>query len=339
MSDESLPNHATKRRMISLINASWSVEGHVLWGARLACSGRLLCLIVAVCVVCGREECVAQDQTEPLIELGAEWEVIGTGYQASDGPAWDGRANLYFPDVRDGKIWRYNVDDKKIHLVVADAGRISASTYDHKNDRLLLSNNGAGRISYLDGDSLVPIVQHPAEAKPPFRPNDLVADDHGGIYHTFTGKNAVYYVTPSGKLIQVIDDIERPNGITLSLDGKTLYVASYIAHAVWAYAVRPDGTVKNGRRFCSWDPEPKRGADGLTIDALGNIYCAGSDKLWVWNPQGERIAKIQLPDLACNCAFGDKDGRGLYITTFTTVYRIRMNVAGGRIALASHSAD
>jgi gluconolactonase len=294
-----------------------------------------LIAIVAPCIVCGGDESTARNNTEPLVQTGAKWEVIGAGYQASDGPAWDGRTNLYFPDVRDGKIWRYNVDDKKVHLVVADAGRISASNYDHKNDRLLLSNNGAGRISYLDGDSLVPIVQHPVDAKPPFKPNDLVADDRGGVYHTFTGKHSVFYLNPSGKLIQVIDDIKRPNGITLSLDGKTLYVASYNAHEVWAYSVQPDGNVENGRMFCSWKRKPKQGADGLTIDALGNLYCAGSDKLWVWNPQGKLISKIDLPDLACNCAFGDKDGRGLYISTFTTLYRIRMNVAGGRITPAS----
>ncbi len=299
----------------------------------------LAALFVALCIVCGVYESAAQNNAEPLVQKGAKWEVIGRGYQASDGPAWDGRANLYFPDVRDGKIWRYNVDNKKVHLVVADAGRISASNYDHKNDRLLLSNNGAGRISYLDGDRLVPLVQHPVDAKPPFKPNDLVADDRGGIYHTFTGKDSVYYLNPSGKLVQVVDDIKRPNGITLSLDGKTLYVASYNAHEVWAYSVQPDGTVENGRMFCSWKPRPKRGADGLTIDALGNLYCAGSDKLWVWNPKGKLISTIDLPALACNCAFGDKDGRGLYVSTFTTLYRIRMNVAGGRIAPASRPKE
>ena len=87
--------------------------------------------------------------------------------------------------------------------------------------------------------------------------------------------------------------------------------------------------------FCSWKRRPKRGADGLTIDALGNLYCAGSDKLWVWNPKGKLISRIDLPALACNCAFGDKDGRGLYVSTFTTLYRIRMNVASGRITPAS----
>ena len=299
----------------------------------------LFALFFAFCNVCGADESAAQNNTESLVQKGAKWEVIGTGYQASDGPAWDGRANLYFPDVRAGEIWRYNVDDKKVHLVVADAGRISASHYDHKNDRLLLSNNGAGRISYLDGNRLVPLVQHPVDAKPPFKPNDLVADDRGGIYHTFTGKGSVYYLNPSGNLIQVIDDIKRPNGIALSLDCKTLYVASYNAHEVWAYSVQSDGTVEDGRKFCSWKRSPKRGADGLTIDALGNLYCAGSDKLWVWNPKGKLISRIDLPALACNCAFGDKDGRGLYVSTFTTLYRIRMNVAGGRLAHASRSKE
>ena len=299
----------------------------------------LFALFFAFCNVCGADESAAQNNAESLVQKGATWEVIGRGYQASDGPAWDGRANLYFPDVRAGEIWRYNVDEKKVHLVVADAGRISASHYDHKNDRLLLSNNGAGRISYLDGNRLVPLVQHPVDAKPPFKPNDLVADDRGGIYHTFTGKHSVYYLNPSGNLIQVIDDIKRPNGIALSLDCKTLYVASYNAHEVWAYSVQPDGTVEDGRKFCSWMPRPKRGADGLTIDALGNLYCAGSDKLWVWNPKGKLISIIDLPALACNCTFGDKGGRGLYVSTFTTLYRIRMNIAGGHFAHASRSKE
>ncbi|MBT5845940.1 MAG: hypothetical protein HOH86_05015, partial [Verrucomicrobiales bacterium] len=123
---------------------------------------RPLIVTVALSIVCVWAGSAAQNNTEPLVQIGAKWEVIGMGYQASDGPAWDGRANLYFPDVRDGKIWRYNVDDKKV---------------------------------------------------------PLVADDRGGVYHTFAGKHSVFYLNPSGKLIQVIDDIKRPNGITLSLDG------------------------------------------------------------------------------------------------------------------------
>ena len=98
----------------------------------------LFALFVALCMVCGGNESAAQNNTESLVQKGAKWEVIGTGYQASDGPAWDGRANLYFPEVRSDRIWRYNVDDK-----------------------------------------------------PHFKPNDLVADDRGGLYHTFTGKDSV----------------------------------------------------------------------------------------------------------------------------------------------------
>ena len=164
----------------------------------------------------------AQSSVDSLAQL----ETISTDFELADGPAWDGVWSLYIPDVKAGKLLRYIPKTKQLHTVLPDAGRISASFFNQGT--LYLSDNGASSIAKLVGNKKVTIAQQDPDAKPPIRPNDLVVDARGGIYYTLTRQNQVAYVSPTGKQAVAIQDVETPNGITLSPDGKTLYIASYV---------------------------------------------------------------------------------------------------------------
>ncbi|HBL47469.1 MAG TPA: hypothetical protein DDZ90_29205, partial [Planctomycetaceae bacterium] len=107
-----------------------------------------------------------------------------------------------------------------------DAGRISASYFNH--GKLFLSDNGNSQICVLNGKTKTPIAGQPADAKPPRKPNDLVVDQQGGIYYTLTGAGEVIWISPAGKQSVAVKDIKTPNGLILSPDGKTLYVAAYV---------------------------------------------------------------------------------------------------------------
>jgi gluconolactonase len=171
-------------------------------------------------------------------------------------------------------------------------------------------------------------------------PNDLVLDSKGGIYFTDPRYGdrgdmemeieGVYYRPKRGKLLRVIDDLQRPNGLTLSLDKKVLYVADNAAKTIWSYVVKPDGSVTDGKLFAQLDLESRGGGDGMSIDRRGNVYCAAQGHIWIWNPKGQQVAKIAVPENPSNCAFGGKDLKTLYITARTGLYRIRLNVAGAR---------
>jgi len=257
---------------------------------------------------------------------GAKLETVHTGFGLVDGPAWDGVSSLFAPDVKGGKLFRYRPRGDKMSLMLPEAGRISATYFSH--GRLYLSDNPGGRITRLEGAKQKVVAQLNPKAKPAERPNDLVVDNRGGIYVTLTGPKKVVYIAKGGKPVTVVEDIHSPNGIVLSPSQKTLYVSSYVPKKIWAYDVAADGSVSNAREFAAMDDGEAKGADGMTIDRAGNVYCAGASDIWIWSPSGRLLQKIACPTRPINCAFGDSDMRSLYITAFGGLYRQRMRIAG-----------
>ncbi|MEJ2007036.1 MAG: SMP-30/gluconolactonase/LRE family protein [Acidobacteriota bacterium] len=191
-------------------------------------------------------------------------------------------------------------------------------------------------------------------------PNDLVYKSDGSLYFTdppyglptqgdhdplkqlpFNGVYRLPKATsiPAGgrpdnrHLELVIKDLTRPNGIAFSPHEKYLYVDnSDPKDAVWMrYDVKPDGTVDNGEVFCKADPsEGPGGPDGIKVDQDGNLYGAGPGGIWIISPEGKHIGTIKIPERVANCAWGDADGKTLYVTASTSVYRIRLSIPGVR---------
>ena len=191
-------------------------------------------------------------------------------------------------------------------------------------------------------------------------PNDLVTDAKGGIYFTdpqFTAdavKNqpgrGVYYISPDGKLTRVIEPNEfaMPNGVVLSPDGKTLFVNNtyddetwYPVNSdkenfIWAYDVKEDGTLSNGRKFAKLfltenvlDRKGKStSADGMAIDKKGNLYVATYAGLQIFNSKGEFVGMVNFPTFPVSVCFGDDDMKTLYITSYEMIYKIRTNMEG-----------
>ncbi|HWC91052.1 MAG TPA: SMP-30/gluconolactonase/LRE family protein, partial [Pirellulales bacterium] len=231
-------------------------------------------------------------------------ETISTEFGMCDGPAWGG-GSLWVPDVKGGKLYVYRPGPKKLAVGLADAGRISA--VDYNLGRLYLADNGEARIAWLKDGKKAPLGQYAeAGAKPAqLRPNDLVVDSHGGVYFTLTGLGKVIYLPgkdPSRPVIAV-GEIDTPNGLALSPDEQTLYVASYAPKKIWAFPVTTPGQTGERRLLASMDDGPEKGADGMTVDRAGNVYCAGPAHVWIWSPSGKLLTKLETPTRPINCAF------------------------------------
>jgi gluconolactonase len=174
-------------------------------------------------------------------------------------------------------------------------------------------------------------------------PNDLVFRKDGSLYFTDPSgggrfgtwdlkKELPYqgvFLLKDGKLQLLIQDLDRPNGIVLSPDEKSLYVNDSTTRVIMRYDVRPDGTVANGRLFADMSMGKGNGnPDGMKFDERGNLYSVGPGGIWVFNPAGKQIGLIVPPENAPGFAFGDPDRKTIYIAASSKLARVKLNIAG-----------
>ncbi len=259
-------------------------------------------------------------------EPNAELEVVRTDFGLADGPAWDGMWSLFVPDVRAQKLYRFIPARKQFDALLRQPVRISATFFNF--GRLYAADNGNARIATWQGAALQTLAALKDAAGEPLRPNDLVVDHHGGVYVTVTRPGRVLYVSRSGEVRTAVEHVETANGIILSPDESTLYVAAYVPKEIHAFDVTEPGRTARGRVFARMDDGPARGADGMTVDRAGNVYCAGADSVWVWDPEGNLLGRLRTPQRPINATFGDSDMRSLYITGFGGLWRQRMRAYG-----------
>jgi gluconolactonase len=291
-----------------------------------------------------------------LVPQDTHIEKLAGDFQFTEGPVWRSQQqHLWFSDVM-GNVVRQWSSDGKATVAIQHAGSDNDGTpgaligpngeIADKDGGVLICQHGNRRIVRVSKDlQITPLVER-FEGRRFNSPNDLVYKYDGSLYFTdppyglpkqdddpakelpFNG----VFLLRNGKLQVVIPDLTRPNGIAFSPDQKTLYVAnSDDKHKVWMrYDVEDDGTVANGRVFFDVTAEKDDGLpDGMKLDSQGNLYCAGPGGIWVFSPDGKHLGTIKPPETPANCNWGD-DGKSLYITARTGLYRIKLASTGQR---------
>ncbi len=307
-----------------------------------------LLAVSALTLACASTAVFAQDTVTPaikgVVDAGTRIELIKDGFNGSEGP-------LGLPD---GSFVFTETPANRITRIAADG---STSTFlDNSNGSNGLGINAAGEIvSVQRGKPQVGVIWPVARQKtitdnidgtPYAVPNDLVVGLKAGIYFTDPGaqprpgeappKPAVYHIAKDGKLTRVISDVERPNGIQLSPDEKTLYLANTAGEYVLAYDVAADGALGKARHFAKLrggvtpteTGGQSSGADGLAIDKDGRLYVASNSGIEVFSAKGEALGVIALPKKPQNLAFAGKDKKTLYIVGRGSAWRIQTQTAG-----------
>ena len=217
-----------------------------------------------------------------------------------------------------------------------------------RQGRLIACEHGNRRVSRTEKDGAITTLADRYDGKRFNSPNDVVCKRNGDIYFTDPNSvarnnppdphgdfrqeldfNGVYRVTTAGKLELMTKDVPYPNGLAFSPDEKKLYIANTRPGKFWmVYDVESDGKLANGKKFLDVNSEPGDGVpDGMKIDQGGNLYATGPGGVLIISPQGKHLGTIQLPEVPANCAWGD-DGRTLYMTARTGLYRIRLKARG-----------
>jgi gluconolactonase len=263
-------------------------------------------------------------------------QLVMEGLVGSEGPIAAPDGAFLFTENDSSRVIRID-ETGEISLYLDNTNESNGLGFDSKG-RLISAQRGIPQIGVLL--PMREMLTNTSEGQPLMRPNDLVVNSKDGIYFTDPGTNpptrnpAVHYIKPDGKVIQIAEDIERPNGIMLSPDETTLYVANTYGAFVLAFDIQPDGTVRNRRDFVELEGVRqtergiRSGADGLAIDNTGRLYVASDAGVQVISPQGEHLGTITIPRRPQNVAFAGPSKKTLYVVGSDAVYKIEMESQG-----------
>lgn len=263
-----------------------------------------------------------------VVAPGAKVEKLAGGFRFTEGPAADAKGNIFFSDIPNNRIHKWSLDGT-LSTFRENSGGSNGLYFDNKGN-LLACEGGGRRLVSIDPQGNVTVLADRYQNKRFNSLNDLWLDPKGGIYFTDPsygrrdnleqdGEHVYYLSADRKKLIRVINDMVRPNGVIGTPDGKRLYVADHGGKKTFVYKINNDGTLSNKKLFA---PE---GSDGMTIDNEGNVYLT-TRVVAVYNKNGEKIESIEVPEGPANVCFGGPDNHTLFITARTSLYSIRMRV-------------
>jgi gluconolactonase len=291
---------------------------------------------------------------DAIVPAGAVVEKVAGGFQFTEGPLWrPSEGRLWFSDVV-GNVLRAVTPSGQVEVLIEHAaGHSTAPAGSYIGPNGLLAESGGTvlmaqhfnrSIVRVGADRQTTVVVDRFDGKRLNSPNDLAFGPGGALYFTdppfgLVGQdkdpakeldfNGVYRFA-DGQVTALVRDLGRPNGIAFSPDQRTMYVSNTEAtrKVIMAYDVAAAGSVSKARVFADGTAAAAPGMpDGLKLDQRGNVYATMPGGIWVIAPDGRHLGTIRAPEVAANCGWGD-DGKTLYITAETGVYRIRLSASG-----------
>jgi gluconolactonase len=294
---------------------------------------------------------------DDLVSRDSRVEKVAGGFTFTEGPLWRPSGVLWFSDVPGNVVRQWSPDGTVVELLRPggyDGDSLPPGGFIGPNGMtagpggsVMLCQHGNRRIVQIGPDMTVKTLVDSFEGRKLNAPNDLVYRSDGTLYFTDPPYglplgdddpmkelpfNGVFKIS-RGKVELIIDDLTRPNGIAFSPDERTLYVSnSDETRRIWMrYDVAADGSVRNGSVLFDATAHEESGVpDGMKIDVRGNIWATAPSAVYVFSPGGKHLGTIKPPEDPANCAWGD-DGRTLYVTAETGLYRIKTSVMGQKL--------
>jgi gluconolactonase len=283
---------------------------------------------------------------------------LAEGFQFTEGPIWvreggylifsDPNANTQYKYTRDGELTVFRHPSGYSGADIAEYGQPGSNglTLDPQG-RLTINEHGNRRVTRLEKDGSLSVLADRYESKRLNSPNDVVYRSDGTLYFTdppfglpklfddprkelpFSG----VFSLRNGNLRLITTDLAGPNGIAFSPDEKYLYVTNWDEKkkVVMRYESHTDGTVSNAKVFFDMTSAPGEDAlDGMKVDQRGNLYVSGPGGLWIISPLGKHLGTVIVPKHPHNMAWGDDDGKTLYLCARSGLYKMRLNIPGIR---------
>ncbi len=299
------------------------------------------------------------EKLNTIILPGTKVEKIAEGFSFTEGPVWHPDGYLLFSDPNTNTIYRYDPKNHNVTIYISHSGYTGADIAEYgqpgsnglaidKEGRLIVAQHGNRRVIRHEKKGPITILADKMDGRRFNSPNDVVLKRDGTVYFTdppyglaefYADKRkeadwqGIYRI--KNKEVQLVaKDLGGPNGLAFSPDEKYFYATNWdirdIHHTktLWRYEVQPDGTLKNGKIFFDWNlTEDEEALDGMKVDKEGNLYVSAPGGLWILSAEGKLLGKIVTPERPANMAWGD-DGKTLYMTAHTSLYKIRVNTGG-----------
>jgi gluconolactonase len=275
-------------------------------------------------------------------------EPIATGFTFTEGPLWDPRTqSLLFSDIPVNRIYRWS-EGGAAQVYREPSQKANGLTWDLEGQLLACSGLSRSVCRLPDDGTLDPLVAQ-YQQKRLNGPDDLVVRSDGSVYFSDPtygldfrqlGEggtkeqplNGLYRLPPGGsEPVLLYGGCQQPNGLAFSPGEKRLYLADTPRMQVWAFVVGPDGSLAGGWLFAQFASTKagQDGPDGMKVDSQGTLYTTGPGGVWIIAPDGAPLGQILIPqETTSNLAWGGSDYRTLFITAWSTVYRLRVAVAG-----------
>jgi gluconolactonase len=278
----------------------------------------------------------SQAQHEDIVQEGAVVEKLAGDFKFTEGPASDSNGNVYFTDQPNDRILKWSIDNK-LSTWMQPSGRSNGLCFDAQGN-LWSCADEQNELWIIGMDKEVKVLLDSYKGGKLNGPNDVwIAPDGSAFFSdpfykrpwwdrdtTQQDGQCVYYLSKDQQnLVRVIDDLQQPNGIIGTPDGKILYVTDIKDKKTYRYTINRDGQLSDKKLFC------EMGSDGMTLDDKGNLYLTNAAGVTVFDKNGMQIKNIKIDEpWTANVCFGGADMKSLFVTAKTGLYRIRMNVKG-----------
>lgn len=304
--------------------------------------GIAACVLACLVAGCASKPPAPRTVEGPLRDVfatGAGVEVVLTGFAHADGPVWTPGGRLLFSDTLADRLYLWdepgppvvfrgpsghpagNVFDPQGRLVTAQHDRTVTRT-DERGMPVVIADRHAGQR--LNGPNDVAVG--PGERIYFVDPTYGITGNGPDSAASEVGLRGIYRVGVDGAAELLARDREQPNGLAFSPDGSRLYVTDDADDSLHCYAVKPDGTLGPSRRVATFDRSLGEAgdADGVVVDGDGTVFAVGPGGLWIYDADDKRIGRVPVPGIPTDVTIGGRDGRTLFITAKTKIYRLHL---------------
>ena len=284
-------------------------------------------------------------ETMESLFISTKPELLVTGFVFTEGPLWHPDEVLYVSDVDAQIHYKVQLGEKVVTEVIRTSSDGANGAVFDKNGCLVICEQDARRVVRYELDGSITVLVDNYGGKHLNRSNDIILHHDGSLYFTDPDKKgleesdkelgfaSIFRINLDGDLVLLANDMNHPNGLGFSVDGKTLYVSNSRPDPhLHAYSVDISGLLINSRIVAEMPygilGELSGVPDGLKLDAEGNIYVTGPGGIWIWDKYEEFLGVIELPELPANIGWGGIDNCTMFVTARTSVYTFEMTTPG-----------